>query len=157
MVTYESKIGDARWIAYDLPGNVGWIVFLTGLFLCFKKRPEIIGNNAISACLILDLFCAAAMVVGIIELISERIQKHHSQPLPYLSYAYRHPVQEEEKIKVENIQGKIVFVGAEDDVLWDTCKYIRRMEERLKVLPHQSSYELLLYKHGTHFVFPDGY
>lgn len=75
MVTYESKISDARWIAYDLPGNVGWIAFLTGLFLCFKKRPEIIGNNAISACLILDLFCAAAMVVGIIELISERIQK----------------------------------------------------------------------------------
>lgn len=67
----------------------------------------------------------------------------------------RHPVQEE-KIKVENIRGKIVFVGAEDDVLWDTCKYIRRMEERLKVLPHQSCYELLLYEHGTHFVFPDG-
>ena len=39
----------------------------------------------------------------------------------------RHPLQEEEKIKVENIRGHIVFVGAEDDVLWDTCRYIRRM------------------------------
>ncbi len=67
-----------------------------------------------------------------------------------------HPVQEEEKIKVENICGKILFVGAEDDVLWDTCKYIRRMDERLKSMPHESEYELALYPHGTHFVFPEG-
>ena len=67
-----------------------------------------------------------------------------------------HPVQEEEKIKVENIKGKILFVGAEDDVLWDTCKYIRRMDQRLKALAHECEYELLLYQHGTHFVFPEG-
>ena len=46
-----------------------------------------------------------------------------------------HPIREEERIKVENIGGKILFVGAEDDVLWDTCKYIRRMDERLKTMP----------------------
>ena len=68
----------------------------------------------------------------------------------------RHPVREEEKIRVENIQGKILFVGAEDDVLWDTCKYIRRMEQRLKTTPHESKYEVALYPHGTHFVFPEG-
>ena len=67
----------------------------------------------------------------------------------------RHPVREAEKIKIESIRGKIVFVGAEDDVLWDTCKYIRRMDERLKSLPHESEYEMLLYRHGTHFVFPE--
>lgn len=66
----------------------------------------------------------------------------------------RHPLQEEEKIKVENIKGKIVFVGAEDDVLWDTCRYIRRMAERLETLPHDCVYELLTYEHGTHFAFP---
>ena len=66
----------------------------------------------------------------------------------------RHPVREEEKIKVERIHGKILFVGAEDDVLWDTCRYIRRMEERLSALPHACTYEALLYEHGTHFVFP---
>ena len=65
-----------------------------------------------------------------------------------------HPVQEEEKIKVENIHGRIVFVGAEDDVLWDTCRYIRRMEERLAQKPHDCTAESLIYKHGTHFVFP---
>lgn len=67
-----------------------------------------------------------------------------------------HPIQEEEKIKVENIRGRVVFVGAEDDVLWDTCKYIRRMVQRLKERPHECSYEALLYAHGTHFVFPQG-
>ena len=66
-----------------------------------------------------------------------------------------HPLQEKERIKVENIRGQIVFVGAEDDVLWDTCKYIRRMEERLKEKPHECTYLSLIYEHGTHFVFPE--
>lgn len=66
-----------------------------------------------------------------------------------------HPLREEEKIKVERIKGKIVFVGAEDDVLWDTCRYIRRMEERLKSVPHECTCESLIYAHGTHFVFPE--
>ena len=66
----------------------------------------------------------------------------------------RHPIQEAERIKVENIKGKIIFVGAEDDVLWDTCKYIRRMERRLTEKPHECEYESLLYEHGTHFAFP---
>ncbi len=67
----------------------------------------------------------------------------------------RHPLREEEKIKVERIHGKIIFVGAEDDVLWDTCRYIRRMEERLDYLPCSCTRETLLYDHGTHFVFPE--
>ena len=67
----------------------------------------------------------------------------------------RHPIREEERIKVENIHGKIIFIGAEDDVLWDTCKYIRRMEERLGSLPHDSAFECWIYEHGTHFAFPE--
>ncbi len=66
-----------------------------------------------------------------------------------------HPVREEEKIKVERIRGKIIFIGAEDDVLWDTCRYIRRMEERLAALPHECTYEAWTYAHGTHFAFPE--
>ena len=66
----------------------------------------------------------------------------------------KHLVQEAEKIKVERIQGKVIFVGAEDDVLWDTCKYIRRMIGRLEHTPHECEYDALLYEHGTHFVFP---
>ena len=67
----------------------------------------------------------------------------------------RHPIQEEERIKVERICGKLIFIGAEDDVLWDTCRYIRRMEDRLARLPHACTYESWLYEHGTHFVFPE--
>ena len=67
----------------------------------------------------------------------------------------RHPIQEDERIKVENIRGKIIFIGAEDDVLWDTCRYIRRMEARLSKLPHECTWESWLYEHGTHFAFPE--
>jgi len=67
----------------------------------------------------------------------------------------RHPIKEEVLIKVERIQGKIIFIGAEDDVLWDTCKYIRRMKERLFAMNGKAVCEYLLYKHGTHFVFPE--
>lgn len=72
---YESKISDAKWIAYDLPGNVGWITFLAGLALCFIKKPEIMGNKVIVVLLLFDLLCAAVMIIGIVELVSERIQK----------------------------------------------------------------------------------
>lgn len=65
-----------------------------------------------------------------------------------------HPIKEAEKIKVENIRGKVIFVGAEDDVLWDTGKYICRMKKRLDEMPHRCEVETLIYKHGTHFVFP---
>ena len=67
----------------------------------------------------------------------------------------RHPLQEEERIKVERIHGKVVCIGAEDDVLWDTCKYIRRMQKRLELLPHDCAFESWLYEHGTHFAFPE--
>ena len=67
----------------------------------------------------------------------------------------RHPLREEEKIKVERIRGRVVCIGAEDDVLWDTCKYIRRMEQRLREIPHESTFEAWIYEHGTHFAFPE--
>ncbi len=67
----------------------------------------------------------------------------------------RHPLQEEEKIKVERIQGHIVFIGAEDDVLWDTCRYIRRMEQRLSEKEHSCTWDALCYSYGTHFIFPE--
>lgn len=67
----------------------------------------------------------------------------------------RHPIREEERIKVERIHGAVICVGAEDDALWDTCRYIRRMEERLTTRPHDCRFEAWLYEHGTHFAFPE--
>lgn len=62
---------------------------------------------------------------------------------------------EREMIKVENICGKLCLIGADDDTLWNTGKYIRRMDERLKKTPHKCDYEVLVYRYGTHFVFPE--
>ena len=67
----------------------------------------------------------------------------------------RHPLQEGEKIKVERIRGRVICIGAEDDVLWDTCRYIRRMQQRLSETPHECTFEAWLYEHGTHFTFPE--
>ena len=64
------------------------------------------------------------------------------------------PVTEDMKIKVERIRGKLVLVGAQDDSLWDTCRYIDRMMERLRVTPHECRAAKLTYEYGSHFVFP---
>lgn len=67
-----------------------------------------------------------------------------------------HPIQPEEYIPIENIRGKLMLIGAEDDVLWDTAKYIHRMEARLAEKTHNCDVETAVYAHGTHFVFPEG-
>lgn len=67
-----------------------------------------------------------------------------------------HPITEAETIKVEQIHGRLLLIGAEDDGLWNTAKYIRRMEKRLKEKPHDCTAEAVVYVHGTHFVFPQG-
>ena len=67
-----------------------------------------------------------------------------------------HPIREEEFIPVEKIQGRLLLIGAEDDALWDTAKYIRRMQARLAQKPHTCQVEAAVYAHGTHFVFPEG-
>ena len=62
---------------------------------------------------------------------------------------------EEEMIKIENIKGKLILIGAEDDSFWETGKYIRRMDKRLQEHPHSCDYEAIVYEHGTHFVLPE--
>ena len=64
------------------------------------------------------------------------------------------PLTEDVKIKVERINGKLVLIGARDDSLWDTCRYIDRMIERLKATPHECKVAKLTYEYGSHFVFP---
>ena len=41
----------------------------------------------------------------------------------------------------------ILLIGAEDDVLWDTAKYIRRMKQRIKEHPHTCRLESVSYTH----------
>ena len=72
---YETLISDARWWAYDIPGNIGWIMYLVCLIQCFVKRPEFMEISLVLISLLVGIFPAIAMVVGIAELISERIAK----------------------------------------------------------------------------------
>ena len=62
---YETKISDARWWAYDIPGNAGWIAYLVCLVSSMKS-----GLNAFNA---LALLPGGLMGLGVGELISERI------------------------------------------------------------------------------------
>lgn len=72
---YESHISTVRWLVYDVPGNVGWIMYLVCLIQCFVKRPEFLEIPLVLISLLVGILPAVAMVVGIAELISERIAK----------------------------------------------------------------------------------
>ena len=113
---------------------------------------------------------------------NESLFSYRGRPLPYMPFCYKHPdywhvieqetkrtgdrinsrklfddseavypITEEEKIKIEKIHGKLLLMGAEDDVLWNTAKYIRRIKKRA----HICKLEAVVYKYGTHFVFPE--
>ncbi|EFV01537.1 BAAT/acyl-CoA thioester hydrolase C-terminal domain protein [Pseudoramibacter alactolyticus ATCC 23263] len=67
----------------------------------------------------------------------------------------RHPVTELEVIPVENIKGYLFLAGSEDDVLWDTCRSIRRMQSRIEKANSECRVEAHTYEHCTHFIFPE--
>lgn len=72
---YESHISTTKWLVYDVPGNVGWIMYLVCLIQCFVKRPEYMEVPLVLISLVIGILPAIAMAVGIVELISERILK----------------------------------------------------------------------------------
>lgn len=64
-------------------------------------------------------------------------------------------IPEEAFIKVENIKGHIVLIGAEDDSLWDTVKYCERMKKRLEAHDFKYPITTCIYPYGTHFLYPE--
>ena len=62
---YRTKISDKRWIAYDIPGNIGWITWLVCTVRGLREKRDL---HSIAA-----LVPAALMMTGVFELISERI------------------------------------------------------------------------------------
>ena len=72
---YESHISTTRWIVYDVPGNVGWIMYLVCLIQCFVKWPAFMEIPLVWLSVMVGISPAVAMAVGIVELISERILK----------------------------------------------------------------------------------
>ena len=67
----------------------------------------------------------------------------------------RRPLTEEIMTPVERIQGRLLLAGAEDDVVWDTCRAIRRMQRRLGEKGSGCRCEALIYRHCSHFIFPE--
>ncbi|MBQ8926940.1 MAG: hypothetical protein IJ055_01520 [Oscillospiraceae bacterium] len=67
---YESKIRTALWWAYDIPGNIGWILYFAG-FGRFLAKPGFLAHPAAGVLLALP---ALLMLIGILELVSERIR-----------------------------------------------------------------------------------
>ena len=84
---YKTDITPTRWIVYDIFGNVGWIAYYVVLVKCFAEKPEFMqywGLAALAlawtplapaAVAVLATIPALLMLVGLVELISERIQK----------------------------------------------------------------------------------
>lgn len=64
---YESKISSGRRMVYDVLGNAGWIAWIVCLVLLFR--------NDIDAFAVLAALPALPMLIGIAELIGERVQK----------------------------------------------------------------------------------
>ncbi len=68
---YETKISTMRWILYDVPGNIGWILFLIGYF-------RSVAGGGFSKHLFTSIMLTIPVILiiaGITELISERIAK----------------------------------------------------------------------------------
>ena len=65
----------------------------------------------------------------------------------------QHPISEDCFIPVENIGGRLVLIGTEDDSMWASSRYIRRMEDRLARFG--KSADTLVYPFGTHLLTPD--
>lgn len=72
---YELKITNGQWWCYDIFGNIGWVLYGTGLFLYLAKNPaQLLNGGAITAALWGCLLGAALLLAGLAELISERVQ-----------------------------------------------------------------------------------
>ena len=65
MNTYRTMISDKRWIAYDIPGNIGWITWIICAVRGLREKRDI---HSLAA-----LVPAVLMLTGVVELISERI------------------------------------------------------------------------------------
>ena len=72
---YETQISNVRWIVYDIPGNIGWIMYIVALILSFVEQPGFMEIPLLKVCMAVGILPAVAMLVGIAELLSERYHK----------------------------------------------------------------------------------
>ena len=63
---YEMQISDACWWSYDIPGNIGWIIWIVCSVKNLKKKVDAFSILSVIPCVL--------MMIGVIELICERIK-----------------------------------------------------------------------------------
>ncbi len=64
---YEMTISDVRWWSYDIPGNIGWIIWIVCTVKNLKKKVDVFSVTSVIP--------GVLIITGVIELICERIQK----------------------------------------------------------------------------------
>ena len=74
-IIYESEISNDKWLIYDVPGNVGWILYIYQLVRLFMNPPGFMKIPLVQISLAAGFLPVLAMLVGIAELISERSMK----------------------------------------------------------------------------------
>ena len=72
---YQTNISAARWIVYDIFGNIGWISYYIVLGKCLAERPGFMDYGVLTAVVIASILPALLILIGIVELINERIHK----------------------------------------------------------------------------------
>lgn len=72
---YKTDITTARWVVYDIFGNLGWLTYCIVLGKCLAERPEFMQSRALLAVVVLAIIPALLMLVGIVELLNERYHK----------------------------------------------------------------------------------
>jgi len=64
---YELTLTDIQWWCYDIPGNIGWIIWIVCNVMCLINGVELFS--------LLSLIPTVLMLTGVVELVSERIVK----------------------------------------------------------------------------------
>ena len=72
---YVTEISNVRWMAYDIPGNVGWIIYIPCFVRCFIVKPDFISSWGLFGIIVISVIPAIFMIIGIAELVSERIAR----------------------------------------------------------------------------------
>ena len=63
---YRTTISDKQWIAYDIPGNIGWVTWIVCAVREIREKRDL--RSIIAA------VPAVLMLTGVFELVSERLR-----------------------------------------------------------------------------------
>ena len=70
-------------------------------------------------------------------------------------FAEQHsPIPPEAFIPAENIRGAVILVGAEDDSMWNSTRYIQRLRSRLRDREFIFPLKTFTFAYGTHLLVP---